>query len=50
MEEKMAVFLSYFIILLGKIIEVTISTIRIVLISKGERKIGSILAFFEIAL
>lgn len=46
----MAVFLSYFIILIGKIIEVSLSTIRIVLISKGERKIGSILAFFEITL
>lgn len=46
----MEAFLFYFIILIGKIIEVTLSTIRIVLISKGERKIGSILAFFEITL
>lgn len=43
-------FLKYGLILVGKIIEVTISTLRIVLISKGERKVGALLAFFEIML
>lgn len=40
----------YLIIVLAKIVEVSIATVRIVLITKGERKIGSILAFFEVAL
>ncbi len=43
-------FANYTLILLGKIIEVSLSTLRIVLISKGERKIAAILAFFEISL
>ncbi len=38
----------YFVIFFGKILEVTISTVRNVLINRGERKIGSVLAFFEI--
>lgn len=40
----------YVIIMFAKIVEVSIATVRIVLITKGERKIGSILAFFEVAL
>lgn len=42
--------LIYFLIFFGKIIEVTLMTIRVVLISKGERRIGAIVAFFEICL
>lgn len=38
----------YFVIFLGKILEVTLSTLRNVLINRGERKIGSFIAFFEI--
>jgi uncharacterized protein YebE (UPF0316 family) len=38
------------LILFSKIIEVTISTMRIILISKGYRKPGTILSFFEIIL
>lgn len=38
------------IILFFKIIEVSIGTLRIILISKGYRRVGTILAFFEIAL
>ncbi len=38
------------VIFIGKITEVTISTLRIILVSKGNRKIGSILALVEIFL
>ena len=40
----------YLFIFFGKILEVTISTIRIVLINRGERLKGMFLAFFEILL
>lgn len=40
----------YLFIFLGKIIEVTIATIRIVLINRGERKKGSIVALIEVSL
>ena len=40
----------YLFVFFGKIIEVSVSTIRIVLINRGERLIGSITAFFEVAL
>ena len=40
----------YFIIFFGKITEVSISTIRMVLINKGEKLKGSILAFIEVLL
>lgn len=55
MEDDMAFFESnsiwvYFIIFFGKIIEVTVATIRLVLINRGERTIGSFIAFFEIIL
>lgn len=43
-------FLVYFFILFAKIIEVSISTIRIVLITKGEKTIGAVIAFVEILL
>ena len=42
--------LIYFLIMTAKIIEVSISTVRIVLITKGEKTIGSILAFVEVLL
>jgi uncharacterized protein YebE (UPF0316 family) len=42
--------LELFLIFLSKAIEVTISTMRIILISKGYRKPGTILSFFEIVL
>ncbi|MGI6213660.1 MAG: DUF2179 domain-containing protein [Christensenellales bacterium] len=38
----------YFVIFFGKIIEVTVATLRIVLINRGERTKASIIAFFEI--
>ncbi|MDD4700367.1 MAG: DUF5698 domain-containing protein [Oscillospiraceae bacterium] len=38
----------YLFIFFGKILEVTISTIRIVLISRGEKIIGSIISMFEV--
>lgn len=38
----------YLIILFAKIVEVSISTIRLVYINKGERVIGAILGFVEI--
>jgi uncharacterized protein YebE (UPF0316 family) len=40
----------YLFVFFGKIMEVTVSTIRIVLINRGERLMGSITAFFEISL
>ncbi|MFA6866969.1 MAG: DUF5698 domain-containing protein [Clostridia bacterium] len=40
----------YFFIFFGKILEVTISTIRMVMINRGERTIGSLIAFVEIIL
>lgn len=40
----------YVFIVLAKIVEVSMATIRMVLITKGERKIGSIIAFFEVSL
>jgi uncharacterized protein YebE (UPF0316 family) len=40
----------YFVIFFGKIIEVTVSTLRMVLINRGERVKGSIIAFFDILL
>jgi uncharacterized protein YebE (UPF0316 family) len=42
--------MTYLFITFLKIIEVSISTVRIVLITKGERKIGSFIAFFEVSL
>jgi uncharacterized protein YebE (UPF0316 family) len=40
----------YFIIFFGKILEVAVSTVRIVLINRGEKVKGSFIAFFEILL
>jgi uncharacterized protein YebE (UPF0316 family) len=40
----------YLFVFFGKIIEVTVSTIRIVLINRGERFMGSVTAFFEVLL
>jgi len=40
----------YLFIFFGKILEVAVSTVRMVLINRGERKKGSIIAFFEITL
>lgn len=40
----------YFIIFFGKIVEVTFATLRIVLINRGERTKGSIVAFVEVIL
>lgn len=40
----------YIIVFFGKIIEVSISTLRLVLINRGERVIGSITAVFEVTL
>lgn len=37
----------YFIIFFGKILEVTVSTIRMVLINRGERVKGTMVAFFD---
>lgn len=40
----------YFLILFAKIIEVSLMTLRIVFITKGERKIGAIVAFVEVTM
>lgn len=42
--------LLYVIILIGKIVEVTLATTRIVLITKGEKLKGAIIGFFEVLL
>jgi len=40
--------LIYILILVAKIIEVSLATTRIVLITRGERTIGAIIGFFEV--
>ncbi len=40
----------YIAIILAKIVEVSMATVRIVLITKGERKIGAFIGFFEVSL
>ena len=40
--------LLYVIIFVAKVIEVSMAVVRIILINKGEKKIGSIIAFFEV--
>lgn len=40
----------YFIIFFGKILEVTVATLRMVLINRGERIKGAFIAFFDILL
>lgn len=40
----------YFLIFFGKIVEVSIATLRMVLINRGERVKGSFIAFFDILL
>lgn len=40
----------YALILFAKIIEVSLATVRTVLITKGERKIGAVIGFFEVML
>ncbi len=40
----------YLIIFALKFIEVTISTLRIVIVTKGERAKGALIAFFEVML
>lgn len=42
--------LVYFFIFFGKILEVAVSTVRLVLINRGERIKGTIIAFFEVIL
>ena len=42
--------LELFFIFISKIIEVTISTLRMILISKGYRREGTLLSFFEVML
>ena len=40
----------YLVIFLAKVIEVALSTLRIVFISKGERNIGVLMSVFEITI
>lgn len=40
----------YALILFAKIVEVSLGTVRTVLITKGERKIGAAIGFFEVLL
>lgn len=40
----------YLFVFFGKIVEVAVSTIRMVLINRGEKLKGSIIAFFEVSL
>ena len=42
--------LLYIIIFVAKIIELTIGVLRMVLITKGERKLATVIAFFEIVI
>lgn len=43
-------FMLYILIFFAKIIEVSFMTLRIVFITKGERKLGAIIGFFEVIL
>ncbi|MGB3367115.1 MAG: DUF5698 domain-containing protein [Acidaminobacteraceae bacterium] len=43
-------FMLYILIFFAKIIEVSFMTVRIVFITKGERKLGAIIGFFEVIL
>lgn len=45
---EIANILVYALILSAKVIEVSIGTLRIMLITKGERLVGAILGFFEV--
>lgn len=40
----------YLFIFFGKILEVTVATVRLVLINRGERLKGAVIAFFEVIL
>lgn len=40
--------LVYTVIFLGRLFDVSCSTLRVILVSRGERLIGSIIAFFEV--
>lgn len=42
--------LMYVVIFLAKIVEVSLQTIRVVLITRGERMIGAIIGFFEVVI
>lgn len=42
--------LIYFLIFFIKVIEVSMATVRIVLITRGERLLGAIIGFFEVCL
>jgi uncharacterized protein YebE (UPF0316 family) len=44
------IIIELFLIFFSRIIEVSIGTLRVILISKGYRRQGVILAFFEVAL
>ena len=41
-------YLIYLLMLVAKIVEISIGTTRIMLITRGERVLGSILGFFEV--
>lgn len=43
-------YLIFILIMFAKVIEVSMATVRTVLITKGERTIGSIIGFFEVIL
>lgn len=43
-------YIIYVLIIFAKIIEVSLMTVRIVFITKGERKLGAIIGFFEVLL
>lgn len=48
MFEEISPILLYAIIFVAKVIEVSMAVVRIILINKGEKKIGSFIAFFEV--
>lgn len=43
-------FLIYILIIFAKVIEVSLMTVRIVFITKGEKKLGAVIGFFEVML
>jgi len=50
METMVGTILGYLLITFAKIIEVSLMTVRVVLVTRGEKLVGSIIGFFEVML
>lgn len=50
METMVGTILGYLLITFAKVIEVSLMTVRVVLVTRGEKVVGSIIGFFEVML